>query len=389
MPYRVNQLYLGGRRAYNKAMKLIACCYGTRPEFIKIAPVVLALRKYSNLRTVLVCSGQHRELLEGIGEDFGLKPDIELNIRKSIGNTDNLSELTSSLLLEFSKIFIKLKPDGVIVQGDAASAAFAAIAAFHQQLPVYYIEAGLRTYDLSQPFPEEGYRQMISRIAAILFCPTDIDKKNLLNEGIPGNKAYVVGNTVVDALRTILKGPALANQGRALIDKKIVIVTIHRRENWGDPLKRILSSLKKIRDDNPDYKFIVSVHPNPKVKNVIENYLKNESGFELIVPPNYRKFISILKQSSGVITDSGGIQEEAPSLKIPCLVVREKTERVAGLKSGWSTLAGTSESGISSGFKWLKDWKIPRGENPYGDGKASLRIAKIISMSFPRKRESI
>ena len=201
-------------------MKMIACCYGTRPEFIKIAPVVLALRKHPNLRTVLVCSGQHRELLEGIGEDFGLKPDIELNIRKSIGNTDNLSELTSSLFLEFSKIFTKLKPDGVIVQGDAASATFAAIAAFHQQLPVYYIEAGLRTYDLSQPFPEEGYRQMISRIAAILFCPTDIDKKNLLNEGIPGNKAYVVGNTVVDALRTILRGPALANQGRALFNCK-------------------------------------------------------------------------------------------------------------------------------------------------------------------------
>jgi len=360
-------------------MKMIACCYGTRPEFIKIAPVVLALRKHPNLRTVLVCSGQHRELLEGIGEDFGLKPDIELNIRKSIGDTDNLSELTSSLLLEFSKIFIKLKPDGVIVQGDAASAAFAAIAAFHQQLPVYYIEAGLRTYDLFQPFPEEGYRQMISRISSVLFCPTDIDKKNLLNEGIPGNKVYVVGNTVVDALNIILasKGPALPWQGRALTDKKIVI-TLHRRENWGVPLKRILSSLKKIRDNNRSYKFIVSVHPNPIVKNVVESYLKDEQGFELITPPNYRKFISMLGQSYGVITDSGGIQEEAPSLKIPCLVVREKTERTAGLATDWSMLAGTEEKRIFSGFAWLKDWKIPKGHNPYGDGKSALRIAKII-----------
>src|SRR3989339_777003 len=282
-------------------MRTIVCCYGTRPEFIKIAPVVLALRKFhSDIKPVLVCSGQHRELLEGIGEDFGLKPDIELNIRKSIGDTDNLSVLTSSLLLEFSKIFIKLKPDGVIVQGDAASAAFAAIAAFHQQLPVYYIEAGLRTYDLSQPFPEEGYRQMISRIAAILFCPTDIDKKNLLNEGISGNNIYVVGNTVVDALGTILKGQVRQLADLALTDKKIV-VTIHRRENWGDPLKRILSSLKKIRDDNRSYKFIVSVHPNPIVKNVVESYLKDEPGFELIIPPTYRKFISILGQSSGVI----------------------------------------------------------------------------------------
>ena len=371
MPYRVNPLYSGGRRAYNKAMKTIACCYGTRPEFIKIAPVVLALNKlYPDIKTILICSGQHRELLTGIGEDFGLKPDIELNIRKSIGNTDNLSELTSSLLLEFSKIFTKLKPDGVIVQGDAASAAFAAIAAFHQELPIFYVEAGLRTYDLSQPFPEEGYRQMISRIASVLFCPTDIDKKNLLNEGIPENKIHIVGNTVVDALKIILKG-------RALTDKKIV-VTIHRRENWGAPIGRILSALKKIRENNQDYDFIVSVHPNPIVKAEIEACLKNESGFKLIIPPTYRKFISMLSQSSGVITDSGGIQEEAPSLKIPVLVVREKTERTAGLKKGWSRLSGTNENGIISGFKWLMNWKMPDGGNPYGDGKAALRIAKII-----------
>ena len=359
-------------------MQTIACCYGTRPEFIKIAPVVLALNKlYPDIKTILICSGQHRELLEGIGEDFGLKPDIELNIRKSIGNTDNLSELTSSLLTAFSRIFTKIKPNAVMVQGDAASAAFAAIATFHQELPIFHIEAGLRTYDLSQPFPEEGYRQMISRIADVLFCPTDIDKKNLLNEGIPENKIHVVGNTVVDSLGIILKGLAPQLRGQALIDKKI-IVTIHRRENWGDPLKRILSSLKKIRDNNPDYKFIVSVHPNPIVKNVVESYLKNELSFELIIPPTYRKFISILERSLGVITDSGGIQEEAPSLGIPCLVVREKTERTAGLKTGWSMLAGTEEKGILSGFKWLKNWEIPKGGNPYGDGKASSRIAKII-----------
>lgn len=378
MPYPVNRQYSNGRRAYNKAMKTIACCYGTRPEFIKIAPVVLALRNlYPDIKPVLICSGQHRELLKGIGEDFGLKPDIELDIRKSIGNTDNLSELTSSLLSAFSHIFTKIKPGAVMIQGDAASAAFAAIAAFHQELPVFYVEAGLRTYDLAQPFPEEGYRQMISRIANFMFCPTETDKKNLLNEGIPGNKIYVVGNTVVDALEIIKKGLTLPKKEQALIDKKI-IVTIHRRENWGVPLKRILSALKKIRDKNPDYKFIVSVHPNPIVKNTVERYLKGESGFELIAPPTYRKFISMMGRSLGVITDSGGIQEEAPSLKIPCLVVREKTERTAGLESGWSMLAGTDEKGIVSGFKWLKDWKITKGGNPYGDGKSALRIAKII-----------
>lgn len=359
-------------------MKTIACCYGTRPEFIKIAPVVLALRKfYPGVKPVLICSGQHRELLDGIGEDFGLKPDIELNIRKSIGNTDNLSKLTSSLLSAFSHIFTKIKPGAVMVQGDAASAAFAAIAAFHQELPIFYVEAGLRTHDLNQPFPEEGYRQMISRIANILFCPTNIDRDNLIRERISAEKIFVVGNTVVDALEIIQKGLVLPKQSLALIGKKIV-VTIHRRENWGAPLKRILSALKKIRDNNPDYKFIVSVHPNHIVKDVVERYLKGELGFELITPPAYRKFISMLEQSSGVITDSGGIQEEAPSLKIPCLVVREKTERIAGLKNGWSMLAGTDEKGIISGFKWLNDWKIPKGGNPYGDGKSALRIAKII-----------
>lgn len=359
-------------------MKSIACCYGTRPEFIKIAPVVLALKKLnSKVKPILICSGQHQELLAGIGGDFGIKPDIELNVRKKIGNTSNLSSLSAGLINEFSKSFKLLKPDAVAVQGDAASAAFAALAAFQSELPIFYIESGLRTYDLAQPFPEEGYRQMISRIATVLFCPTEIDRENLLNEGIPRNKIHVVGNTVVDSLGIILKGLAPQLRDQALIDKKI-IVTIHRRENWGVPLKRILFSLRKIRDKNPDYKFIVSVHPNPIVKGAVESMLASEPGFELIVPPTYRKFVLMMSRSAGVITDSGGIQEEAPSLKIPVLVVREKTERVAGLTNGWSVLAGTNEKGIISGFNWLKNWKIPKGGNPYGDGKSASRIAKII-----------
>ena len=216
MPYRVNPLYSNGRRAYNEVMKTIACCYGTRPEFIKIAPVVLALRKlHPDIKPVLICSGQHRELLNGIGVDFGLNPDIELNVRKKIGDSSNLSRLSAGLTNEFSRSFELLKPDAVAVQGDAASAAFAALAAFQSELPIFYIEAGLRTYDLSQPFPEEGYRQMISRIATVLFCPTEIDKQNLLNEGIPENKIHVVGNTVVDALGIILKGLAPQLQGQA------------------------------------------------------------------------------------------------------------------------------------------------------------------------------
>ncbi len=359
--------------------KILACCYGTRPEFIKMASVVLELKKRKTVTPILICSGQHEELLRGIGEDFGLRPEIELDVRKKIGDSSDLSELAAGLLQGFGGVFRRVKPDAVAVQGDAASAAFAAVAAFHRRLSVYYIEAGLRTYDLSAPFPEEGYRQMISRMADILFCPTNIDRDNLIRESISKNKIHVVGNTVVDALNTILasKGPALSRQGRALKDK-IIIVTLHRRENWGQPMKRILTALKKIAAGYPGYEFIVSVHPNPIVKAEVENSLKNLAGFTLINPPKYKQFIELLGRSFGVITDSGGIQEEAPTLEIPCLVVREKTERIAGVKLGWSFLAGTGEDEIISGFEWLVNWKKPKGGNPYGDGRASARIADVI-----------
>lgn len=362
-------------------MKKLICCFGTRPEFIKIAPVVLALRKRKIIETVLICSGQHRELLQGIGEDFGLQPDTDLNVRKKIGDTNDLSELAAGLTVEFSRAFRRIRPDAVMVQGDAASAAFAALAAFQLELPIYYLEAGLRTYDLAQPFPEEGYRQLISRIARIMFCPTDIDRENLLREGVSKNKIHVVGNTVVDALKMILtstsKGQTLPRQDLTLTGKKI-IVTIHRRENWGAPIKRIISALKKISARNSEYQFIVSVHPNSIVKTEVENSFKNQPGFTLICPPPYKKFILLLSQSVGVITDSGGIQEEAPTLGIPCLVVRKKTERVLGVKLRWSFLAGSNEDKIISGFEWLIKWRKPKGGNPYGDGKAAGRIADVI-----------
>ena len=356
-------------------MKL-ACCYGTRPEFIKMAPVVLELKKREAVVPVLICSGQHEELLRGIGEDFGLKPDIELDVRKKIGNTSDLSELAAGLMAQFSAAFRRIGPDAVMVQGDAASAAFAALAAFHRQLPIYYIEAGLRTYDLSQPFPEEGYRQMISRIACVMFCPTNIDRDNLIQERIPKDRIFVVGNTVVDAL----KGLSLRQQRQSLKDlkDKKIIVTIHRRENWGEPMRRILAALKKIAASYSEYEFVVSVHPNPTVKAVVENNLKNKQRFTLINPPTYKQFIELLARSFGVITDSGGIQEESPSLGIPCLVVREKTERLAGVENGWSLVAGIDEKRIISGFEWLVNWKRPKGGNPYGDGKASARIADVI-----------
>lgn len=362
-------------------MKKLMCCFGTRPEFIKLAPVALALKKRNIIETILICSGQHRELLRGIGENFDLKPDIDLNVRKKIGDINDLSELAAGLTVEFSRAFRRIRPDAVIVQGDAASAMFAALAAFQLELPIYYVESGLRTYDLTQPFPEEGYRQMISRLASVLFCPTEIDRDNLIHERIAKERIFVVGNTVVDALKMMPlmpKGPTLKGGTlRDAKDKKI-IVTLHRRENWGEPMRRILSSLIKISTRYQEYEFIVSVHPNPIVRAEIETSLKNQSGFTLIKPPAYKQFILLLNQSFGVITDSGGIQEESSTLGLPCLVVREKTERVSGVKLGWSLVVGTDENQIISGFEWLVNWKRPRGGNPYGDGKASVKIAKII-----------
>lgn len=371
-------------------MKTLACCYGTRPEFIKIAPIVLELqRMHASIKPLLISSGQHEELLDGLDTAFGVRVVRSLDIRKIIGPTDSLPLLAEASHTRFAQVLQSINPDGVLVQGDAASSFLAAFAAFHLHIPVFYVEAGLRTYDLEQPFPEEAYRQLTSRLASYCFASTEENKKNLLREGISKDKIFVVGNTVVDAVEFLMS--KLKKKKRETILKKnfpwletmsyrrLILVTIHRRENQGEILQRMLQALLTIQGKHPDDLFIFSVHPNPHVRIPVYSRLKNNPRFVLINPPRYAHFLTLLSAVSAVMTDSGGIQEEAPSFGVPALVLRNKTERVEGLTTGWSFLAGTAEQGIIDTFEQLNTWKKPKTGNPYGDGKAATRVAKIVS----------
>lgn len=373
-------------------MRKILFCYGTRPEFIKIAPVVLAMKKYPQLNSLIVCSGQHKELLKGMNEVFGLVNDYDLRVRTKIGKNDDLNLLGGSLISAFSKKFREFKPDAVVVQGDAASTFYAALSAFQQKIPIFYIEAGLRTYDLTQPFPEEGYRRMITTIATFCFAPTKTSRKNLIAERIPNSQIQVVGNTVVDAQKQTMKKLTLKEKKELLVrkipqlkrkgQKKLVVVEIHRRENYQKPLRFILAALQAIQAQNPDYLFVFPVHPSPNIKPFVNKALGGKKSFLLISPPDYLTFVALLASADFVITDSGGLQEEIPAFGIPAIVVREKTERLEGLKAGWSMLAGANKNKIINCFETMRHWQKPKGPNPYGDGKAAGRIARKIYEYF-------
>lgn len=364
-------------------------CFGTRPEFLKLAPIVLeSRRQYPRVKIQLICSGQHQELLTGIDKLFEITIDKNLNVRREVGATTNLSFLAETVHTKFAEVLDELKPDGVVVQGDAASTFFAALAAFHLQIPIFYIEAGLRTYDLTQPFPEEGYRQMIVRLATLLFAPTSVSKSNLVSEKIPHKKIYITGNTIVDAVTFIKKQLTATRRDRLLQTNfpwlsprsygRLGLITVHRRENQGPVMNGILRAMRTLSVRFPSDLFVFSVHPNPLVRLPVHRMLHDIPNVRLISPPSYLLFLSLMSRASLVITDSGGLQEEAPSFGIPVLVVRKKTERIEGVRRGWSMVGGTSETGIVRAFQRLESWKKPKGGNPYGDGKASRRIAKHI-----------
>lgn len=336
----------------------------------------------------LICSGQHQELLTGIDKLFGITIDKNLNVRREIGTTTNLSFLAESVHTKFAEALNEMKSDGIVVQGDAASTFFAALAAFHLQIPIFYVEAGLRTYDLEQPFPEEGYRQMIARLATLLFAPTVINKRNLVAERISPKTIFVTGNTIVDAVESMKKQLTASRRHRLLQTHfpwlsprsygRLILITIHRRENQGRVMNGILQAVKTLSERFPSDVFVFSVHPNPAVRLPVYRMLNDVSNVHLIPPPPYLPFLCLMSRASLVMTDSGGLQEEAPSFGIPVLVVRKKTERREGVQRGWSVVGGTSEAGIIRSFQELVSWKRPKGGNPYGDGKASIRIAKII-----------
>lgn len=366
------------------AMKQVAIILGTRPEIIKCAPVVEALKSSASLSPVLVSTGQHRELADLASEAFGLVPDINLELM-----TENQSpaNLLGRALIELETTLQEISPVGCIVQGDTTSAAAGALSAFHQQIPIAHIEAGLRTYDLANPFPEEMYRKVVSNISTIHFCPTQNAKKNLENEAITEN-LHVVGNTVIDAAMLIKDRlesgeVSIEDKLKELIGsaKKVVLVTGHRRENYDGPLNNLCLALRQLVESDSDIHIVFPVHLNPNVKDVVFAELKEHPRIHLLSPVDYPSAIYLIKHCALIVTDSGGIQEEAPSFGTPVLITRKTTERPEGLSAGTSIL--TPLDNVEVLLKTAKEQLAKIGTrpfipNPFGDGKSAGRIKSIL-----------
>lgn len=358
---------------------------GTRPEAIKMVPVVQALRQTQGVETLLCNTAQHRHMVAPILHLFGLQADIDLDLMKE---NQTLPEITASILLSMDKVLRETKPDWVLVQGDTSTVMAAALAAFYNGVRVGHVEAGLRSYDKWAPFPEEINRKIAGAVADLHFAPTQQARENLIREAIPAEICHVTGNTVIDALHQTAAMP-FTPETSVLKDipfdkKEIITVTAHRRENHGKPLESICAALLQIAQEFDDRVHIVyPVHPNPAVRNTVHTLLDGRQNISLIAPLDYLEMVQLLKRSKIVLTDSGGLQEEAPGLGIPVLVLREVTERPEGIQSGNVRLVGTDNERIfrqvSSLLNDPADWeRMARAANPYGDGNAAGRIVSLI-----------
>lgn len=387
-------------------MKKILIVFGTRPEAVKLAPIIEALKGQAEFKTLVCVFRQHKTMLDQVLKTFGIKPDFDLGI--SISDKELLNSkvgffrktktlLKSGLgLLQFFRILKKEKPDLLIVQGDTSTVFLAGFLAFHFKIPIAHVEAGLRTYDKYAPFPEEMNRQLLSRLADLHFAPTEKAEQNLLKEGVAKSKIFVTGNTVIDALLWTVrkdKGSAFEKEQVGFLrekygldldaDKKIILVTAHRRESFGEGLKNICSALKELAEQRNDVIIAYPVHLNPSVQNTVNAVLAGQKNIFLLEPLDYEVLILLMSRSYLVLTDSGGIQEEAPSLQKPVLVMREKTEREEGVASGVSKLVGTDKEKIIAAALELLDHpeaysKMTGNKNPYGDGHAAEKIVKAI-----------
>jgi UDP-N-acetylglucosamine 2-epimerase (non-hydrolysing) len=363
--------------------KKILCIVGTRPEAIKMAPVILALKNepWANVR--VLATAQHRQMLDQVLNFFGIHPDIDLNIMRP---NQSLTSLTARLLLELDDVLIAEKPDVVLVQGDTTTVMTVALACFYHRIPIGHVEAGLRTWDMQNPFPEEANRVIAGRLARWHFAPTESSRQNLLREGIAGNDIVVTGNTVIDALLMI----AAKDLGLGIeIDpsKRLVLITSHRRENFGEPFRNICRALHTLAARNPDVQFIYPVHPNPNVKDVAHEMLGGCPNIHLCAPLDYAPFVAAMKRSYLIISDSGGVQEEAPALGKPVLVLRDETERPEAVEQGVVKLVGSNYDRIVEETQRLLDdesayRKMARGISPYGDGHGAERIVKVLREHF-------
>ncbi len=356
--------------------------FGTRPEAIKMAPVIKELKKVDDIETVVVVTAQHREMLDQVLHLFAIEPDYDMDLMKA---QQDLFSISSGVLLGMKEILEKEKPNLVLVHGDTSTTFAAALAAFYQKIPVGHVEAGLRTRNKYSPFPEEMNRTLTGRLAELHFAPTDFARENLLAEATAAFKIWVTGNTVIDALVETVKpvydfGPELVGIN---FDHRILLVTTHRRENWGDKMRDIYQALLRLVDDFADVEVVFPVHMNPTVRDLAQEMLGGKERIHLLPPLDYEPFSNLMNHSYLVLTDSGGLQEEAPSLGKPVLVLRDTTERPEAIKAGTVKLVGTVEEHVYEAARLLLSEpeeydKMARAINPYGDGKAAIRIVKVI-----------
>lgn len=360
--------------------------FGTRPEAIKMAPLVKELESRDEIKSIVCVTAQHREMLDQVLETFKIKPDYDLDIMKQ-GQT--LGDITTRALKGLEDVIKEVKPDIVLVHGDTTTTFAGALAAFYNQVAIGHVEAGLRTNDKYSPYPEEMNRQMVDCMADMYFAPTNLSKQNLLDENIDEEKIYVTGNTAIDAMATTVKENYHHEVFDWVGDNRLILLTAHRRENLGDPMRRIFSGIKRAIDETSDVKVVYPIHLNPKVREVAHEVFGDDDKIKFIEPLEVFDFHNFIKKSYMILSDSGGIQEEAPSLGKPVLVLRNTTERPEGIDAGTLKLVGTDEEIIYQETLSLLNNKeaynkMSKASNPYGDGHASERIANAIIKKFEK-----
>ncbi|WP_299058189.1 non-hydrolyzing UDP-N-acetylglucosamine 2-epimerase [uncultured Nocardioides sp.] len=369
-------------------MKKVMVVYGTRPEAIKVAPVIGALKSDDRFAVLPVVTGQHREMLDQVNSIFGIKPVADLDLMRP-GAT--LTELSVAALATLEPVLREHAPDAVVVQGDTSTAFIAALAAFYQGIPVIHLEAGLRTYDLDAPFPEEANRQLLSRVAALHLAPTQAARQNLVQEHITPASIAVTGNTVIDALvEAIEQEPTYSEPAVAAMvssGRRFVLVTAHRRESWGQPMRNAMTAIRQVAERHPELHWVVPMHRNPVVRDVVRETLDDRGQVLLCEPLDYHEFCHVMKAAHLVLTDSGGVQEEGPSLASPVLVMRDTTERPEAVEAGAVRLVGTDTAVVSAALNELIEdagvyASMARAVNPYGDGVAASRSVAAIAEFF-------
>lgn len=356
--------------------------FGTRPEAIKLYPVIVGLRCIPEIETTVCVTSQHRDLLDQTLKALSIVPDYDLDI---MIQDQNLFHITQATVARIESVMNAVRPELVIVQGDAQTAFVAALAAFYARVPIAHVEAGLRTNDKYAPFPEEMNRRLVDQLCDLRFAPTESARANLLAEGIDETDIFVTGNTEIDALHLVRK--MLTPQQTFDFPGHIVLATAHRRENFGDPLRRVCTALTRIADDNEDVTIVLPVHPNPHVKDPVHSALAGHRRIALLAPVDYVSFVHLMARARLILTDSGGVQESAAALHIPLLVLRDKTERMEGVETGAARLVGTDVDEIVANAELvLRDQavycKMKSAESPYGDGTAAVRIMDVIKERF-------